>query len=429
MIKTKEKRISAWLTILILYPLFMPRSLKLLYAPVIDGVLSTNEVYIIGALAVIGICRGISYTFYRRKKLKVSKLTGVIIAIFIVFSLNVLINTSVNEQNIYALIVSTMPLLFLIVTRPYLKRFDVNFLRFVSIIAVIYSILAIYNSTHSSLSIGNAYVISGNQARVSLPIGSPTTVVFYFIASLPLVNLAISIEKNKKLRTVFQVGFWLIILASLLTLSRAGAAVIITLAAWGMYNRSKKTTFAKRLLGIALLISGGLFVGSFIVSNFDFSRLVMGFSDSSVSERSRALALFFEIFKHNPIFGTGCGEYFTRVYKSLYFSDRIISAYGYSGLRDPHSFYMLLLSENGIVGFMLYLYLFYLIYRKYSMFKDSDYKSAAFQLLAGVLVYCTTSSDLLNLVGLTAIIYTYMMFFLCHNDRNKLIMHKNNLMQ
>ncbi|MBR1905727.1 MAG: O-antigen ligase family protein [Clostridiales bacterium] len=410
--KKNEYKISILILMLIIYPLFMPRSLKLLYSPLIDGIESTNELYVVCGIVLIMLIIGV----FRRPKgissITVSKLSIICFLYVCFIVINTLINTQFNEQNIYAMVVTVVPLMFLVIPQKCFAKENNLFIKFASLIAVIYSLLAIYNTTHSSLNIGNAYVISASQARVSLPIGSPTTVVFYFIASLPLVNLSLCEETHKVLSLVYRIGFWLIILASLLSLSRAGAAVIIVIAAWCLYNRSKKTILAKRILGIFVLIAIGVYATSFIASKFDFSRLFMGFSDSSVSERTRGTMLFLEIFKHNPVFGSGCGEFFTRVYTSLTFSDRIITAYGKVGLVDPHNGFVLMLSENGIIGFIFLVIIIYMIYKHYSLIADQDTKSAALQLLAGIVVYTLASSDLFNLIGLTSIIYLYLSYFI-----------------
>lgn len=417
--KKKEHKISVLALMLILYPLFMPRSLKLLYSPIVDGIESTNELYIVCGIILMMLIAGILKRPKRLNRLMISKFSMICVLYIGFIIINTLINTQFNDQNRYAMIVTAIPLLLLVIPQESFVNNNNWFLRIASLVAVSYSLLAIYNTTHSSLSIGNAYVISARQARVSLPIGSPTTVVFYFIASLPLVNLCISEEKHKVLSTVYKIGFWLIVLASILTLSRAGAAVIIVLAGWCLYNRSKKTTLAKRMLGLVVLIAIGVYATSFIASKFDFSRLFMGFSDSSVSERNRGTLLFLEIFKHNPVFGSGCGEFFTRVYTSSTFSDRIITAYGKAGLIDPHNGYVLMLSENGVLGIVFLLFVIFMIYKKYIGIKDQDTKSAALQLLAGVSVYTITSSDLFNLVGLTSIIYLYFSYFLAGSHYRK----------
>src|SRR5690606_27005691 len=106
--------------------------------------------------------------------------------------------------------------------------------------------------------------------------------------------------------------------------------------------------------------------------------LLEGFSlsGSSVSERLTASKLGLYIFSIYPLFGSGIGRYFERIY-----SDRYINVEGLTGLIDPHNLYVLILSELGIIGLIVTIILFIYLFKRFSFIKEITLRQTGYLIL------------------------------------------------
>ena len=90
------------------------------------------------------------------------------------------------------------------------------------------------------------------------------------------------------------------------------------------------------------------------LNNFDFN------APNSIAERATFLVVSTEIIKDNPIIGVGTGD-FPQAYKNkINTSDKI---YGYAYTENPHNQYLLVLSQFGMVGLILFSSIFYFQFR------------------------------------------------------------------
>lgn len=404
----KRHQFSLMFFLAYLVPLFLFRSWKLWLAPTVDGVLGTNEIYVALLYIVCGLFTW--FTIEHKKVIKVGSpaFYYILFFVYVVFS-NLCFVNQVDCQNIYAIAVILIPMGMSVIPQ---RTVRVNFrglVFFVSIIAIIYATLGILYSLNRS-------------GRVNLPLGVSTTVVYFYLVAIPVINLSVKLCRSKLSRTCFFIGLWLTVIASFLTLSRAGSAVVLFLVAMIIFNDGSKNKISRRVFGIILLVSILLFVSSY----FDISRLISGFSDNSTSERVRGSLLGLEIFKNNFLIGCGNGTYFERLYTYRHWTDKLITVYNTTGYFDPHNLYVLLLSENGFTGFILFCLFFKSIINRIRSIQNIFVKNAGIQLCLGILIYSFASSDLMNLVGISMIVWLLLGLFVSysHYEKEKLLIYE-----
>jgi hypothetical protein len=398
--KRKINKIDLWLIIPFLYPLFIPRTWKLFYAPQVNGISGSNELYIIVIYVFIKLC----VTFFRANSAKIKVSHPVIpYTFFLIYVLltSFIVMDTISAQSVYAMTLLLLPMSMIVLPQKNRESQCYSFIRLVAFISILYSMLGIYTS------------LITEQTRINLPLGVSTTVVFFYISVLPIVNLASKLVGNRITKLFLRVGFWLVALATLLTLSRAGTAVMFIVVAWCMFDNIKKKQIHKGIFGGVVLVSVIIFISSYL----DLSRLFIGFSDDSSFERFRALLLGLQIFKNNFLLGVGNGMYFTRLYTFEIWTDKLISAYGMIGLLDPHNAYVLILSENGIIGMLLLGWFFKSIYMRIKSISNIPVQTAGKQFFFSVMVYSFTSSDIFTMFGLSSILWIILGMFVSYSYR------------
>lgn len=396
--KRKMNRIGFWLVVCLLYPLFIPRSWKLIYAPKIDGINGSNELYIAAVYVIVSLC----VALFRSKsaRIKVSHPTA-LYSFFLVYVLlsSFIVQETINGQNVYAMTLLLLPMSMAVLPRNSRDSQFYSFIKFLAVVSILYSMLGIYTS------------LTAGQRRINLPLGVSTTIVFFYISVIPIVNLSTKIVDNRIMKLFFRIGFWLIVLATLLTLSRAGIAVMLIIITWCMFDNIKKEKIHKHIFGVIILISGIIFISSYL----DLSRLYMGFSDSSSFERFRAILLGIQIFKNNFLLGAGNGSFFTRLYTYETWTDKLISAYGTTGLLDPHNAYILILSENGIIGALLLGCFFKSIYDRIKAITNVPVQTTGKQVFFSLMIYSFASSDIFTIYGLSSILWIILGMFVSYS--------------
>ena len=377
------------------YCLFVWRKWKLVNAPSIDGIPGTNEIYVIAVVCFILLTLQINK--FQRIKIPSSH-PGVVFIILVVFVLfrNLLLS-NLNSQNIYAVAVSFLPMMLAVLPQDRAKENIGTIIIPLSLLLSLYALFGIF------------IFFQNNQLRLYLPLGVATTLAFLFIIAIPIINLGITLTTSKFIKMMLRIGFWATILACVLTMSRSAIPLVGILATWCLFESSNKQKVATKLFGFVMSFMFVAFVISMFVnvesSSVNFSRLFWGFSDSSTSERKNAVLLGLEIHKNNYFFGAGNGTYFTRIYTFTDWTDKLITAYGKVGLLDPHNGFVLLLSENGIVGFALFSAFMVKIVKRFRCIGNRPIKLAGFQILIGMVLYSLTSSDMFSVVGLSSVVW------------------------
>ncbi|MDU5596434.1 MAG: O-antigen ligase family protein [Lachnospiraceae bacterium] len=173
--------------------------------------------------------------------------------------------------------------------------------------------------------------------------------MWYLILDIPAVILILATSSRKALIMVFIGVFLLFIFKNLnknifMTVFRVISISIIAffLIRW-MMSLEAFAGIGKRMNGMIALLTG------------------KGVIDSSSLLRYEYIKLGMDIFKRNPIFGIGMGN--ARLFVS--------SNYGYDAYL--HNNYVEILADGGIVGFVIYYYIYYVVIRdliKYFKYRE-----------------------------------------------------------
>lgn len=86
------------------------------------------------------------------------------------------------------------------------------------------------------------------------------------------------------------------------------------------------------------------------IKNFDFD------ARNSLAERATFIVVSSLIYKNNPVIGVGTGD-FPQAYSQI--TSTKFKSFGYSYSENPHNQYLLVLSQFGIIGLLIFSFIFY----------------------------------------------------------------------
>lgn len=394
--------------LMFLYPLLAMSRIKAIGAPIISGMTGTNQVWIIPVLFLI-----IKFFSIRRgKSLKIMD-SGFLVALFLLFIVLVIggFNAVSIEQYLYAIALFTVPILLLFT----ISKSDINylgfFLKFFIFVCLAYSLFSIFASINYQIvmdfigltNYSGAVNLEG-QYRARTMIGSAITVAFYYNLSLPLLFYMYFSSRKTKWEYISLISIVMNLIATFLTLSRAGFYVAILVSLLCItYQIKHRSLFRKKLLVFCSVIIGFVY----IAGQYNIGRLFEKISFITTDfDRFEGIQLALHIFKVFPIFGSGMGHYFIRMYEYRY-----LQVDGFYGLVDPHNLYVLLLSEIGFIGFALVIILFILMIKKISIIKDIMFRKTGYIMLFAMALGALGGSQLANEISYASVFWIYMSVF------------------
>lgn len=400
-----------------LYALFALDRMKILLSPKIDGIATTNEVWIIILVYLL-------LNIINRKKYLLPYYKYNLYLIFFLFIYTIVIivggfNLDSKLQYIYAVLLFITPILLFFLTSD-LHINDINILiKIMVVICLTYAIFGIILTKHYTFfmrlvgnNVDNYQYYS--QYRASMMLGSSITVSYYYNLTLPLCFYLFYNSIEKKWRIISGLAIIMNVLATAILLSRNAFFCTVLIVLYTIFFMKKNR---KAILKIILFILF-IIVGIYALKNYDLSRLTIGInpSDSSVEARLTASRLGLYIFKKYPIFGSGMGRFFKRVYDYRY-----INVDGFMGLVDPHNMYVLILSETGIVGLILMILIFLILFKSFSYIREKLLRETAYITLFAFLVGSIGGSHLFNEISYSIVFWIYMGVFnaISINDRIK----------
>lgn len=390
------------------YALFALDRIKRLLSFTVDGITVTNQIWIMPLIYLLSTIANkkehkllfYRYNFYLRTCLFLYMIV-IIIGGFNAISI---------EQYIYAALLFIIPTSLFFLTSN-LTINDVDFLfKVIVIICLIYAIFAIILTTNYAFFMN----LVGNpidnyryysQYRASMMLGSSITVSYYFNLTLPLCFYLFYTINDMKWKIISAITIVVNIAASFILLSRAAALCTFLIVMFNfLFVKKDVTNKAKTMILIILMIV----MGFYVFQNYDLSRLMIGFdlSGSSVEGRLTASNLGLYIFKKYPIFGSGMGRYFRRVY-----ADRYIIVDGFVGLIDPHNMYVLVLSETGLIGLVLVGIMFLILFRSFSNIEEKILRQTAYITFFAFLFDAMGGSHLFNEINYSVIFWIYIGIF------------------
>jgi O-antigen ligase len=391
-----------------LYALFALDRIKKLLSFVVAGSTTTNEIWIIPLVCIL------LYTYktvktYRLSFNKVNLIFLVYIYLYIIVIIVGGFNVVSMPQYGYAGLLFIIPMFLLFPMAKYSNE-DIRFLFKVFVgtclIYEFFTIVLIKNYAYFMLLLGNSmdnrYY---DEYRASMMIGSSITVSYYFNLALPLCFYMLYCSKEKKWRIISALAIILNVIASLGLLSRtANISTVLIIILNFLLVRSTKNNSRKKIIFIVLVIAAAMYA----FKNYDLTRLTNGFSGSGDSVEARLVAgnIGLYISTKFPIFGSGMGRYFERLYDF-----RFIDVDGIIGLIDPHNMYILIMSELGIVGLGITILLFIHLFKRFSYIKEKHLRQTAYITLFIPLFDAFGGSHILNEISYSTIFWIYMGVF------------------
>jgi len=208
-----------------------------------------------------------------------------------------------------------------------LRRF-VYFLVFLAFFVAVDSIYQYFNDVGWA----GAHILIENGVRRVRYLGifhDPNDLGVFLISALPLAWYAAREHRESLLQYVFFAAALVIVYALYLTKSRGGMlslGFILMLALWRHFDYLK----AAIVTGVLAVVGAGL----------QLRKESIGGGDQSSLDRIDGWALGMELFQSNPLFGVGYGHYMDHYYLTA------------------HNSLVLVLSETGLVGYVLWVSFF-----------------------------------------------------------------------
>lgn len=382
-----------------LYPLLALDRIKKIFSFKIEGFSTTNEIWIIPLVCLLLYLFG--KTTENKKNLFFLLCLYAYMLIIVIGGFNVV---SI-QQYVYAVLLFIVPTLLFFALSNISKDTIGFLLKLFVFTCLAYSVFAII------LTINYAYFMSlvgnpvdyryYNQYRASMMLGSSIAVSYYFNLTLPFCFYVFFNSNKRKWKMIASLAIAANIMATFLLLSRAAFLCTIMISLFyllymkgGKYGLRKKAAF----IFIAILVI------VYSILNYDLSRLMnLNLKEDSVALRFSSGELGLYIFTKYPLFGSGMARHFHRVYMNRY-----LNINGLSGLIDPHNMYILIMSELGIIGFLITIILFIGLFKRFSKIRDKSLRQTAHIMLFAFLFDAMGGSHLFNEISYATIFWIYM---------------------
>ncbi len=181
----------------------------------------------------------------------------------------------------------------------------------------------------------------------------PNVLGGFLAITLPLLifNFQFSIFNQAKKFSIFKTTTIILgIVALILTFSRSAWVVAVLSGAYIIFKNKRRLFFPVLLFAVLIIF----FIGK-----------TFGFQDESIVVREQLNAAAVAMFRASPVTGNGLGNFLVRL------PDYLVSRAIYF-LQPAHNIYLLMLSETGIIGCTIFLWVLWKaeknIFRKFSMY-------------------------------------------------------------
>lgn len=162
------------------------------------------------------------------------------------------------------------------------------------------------------------------------------------------------LDKDKKRKLLFLATVLFCLHPILFSYSRG--AYLATLSAIAFLGLIKKRSLLIAI--IVILLAWKSILPQSVVDRIEMTRTEEGQIEHSAGGRPELWRLAIDLFKENPVFGVGFHGYSLTVGGTTLDTGEVLKK-----RQDPHSLYLKILSEQGLVGFTIFLYLIYKSFR------------------------------------------------------------------
>jgi len=404
-VNLKEHSICLYLICFIyLYSLFALDRIKDILSFKVDGIPTTNEIWLVLLIVLVIIDK--------KKIYRYDLYLGICLLMYMIDVFIGGFNTDSISQYFLAILLFVIPILLYFSFSNLSSSDVILFFKIAVLVCLIYAIFAIilvrkYVFFIQLIGLEGGQYIYYSQYRPRMMLGSSITVSYYFNLTLPLCFYMFYYSKEKVWRVIAFFSIVTNILATFLLLSRIASLCMIIITLYGILYSIifRKNSYRKGIVLFMLLI----FVSVYAFQNYDLSRLIsteLYKSGASIQERLRAVNLGLYIFSKQPILGSGMGSFFKRAY-----IDRYITVDGINALIDPHNMYILILSETGLIGFIVLFLFFLILFKRISYIKERLLRHTAYLIFFAFLLDAIGGSHLFNEISYSNIFWIYMGLF------------------
>jgi len=403
-LKKKISGVNKIYIAVVIYALFALSRIKTIGMPRLGGTTLSNMTLIaLVAVVMIALLNG-------RRSFKIHLQKVFFMATLLIVAMFSLSNPESRYQSLYAVAIMFVPMAFLLFPANQSKKEFLFILKVFNFLALVYAIITIFSSLNYGYVmdlIGNKGSDYGDQVRAVLPLGSSITVCYYLNMTLPISLYFFTASEKKGGKIYALVCVIANILATLIQLSRsATVTAVVIVIFYLLFMRSRRGRLSK-LIFLALVVVAVIYM----FDTVDLERLTIGFfgSDSKFDfSRLRAGNLGISLFLSAPLFGVGAGRYFHRAWSG----SNLLIVDGVSGLVDPHNAYLLLLSETGVVGSLLYIIFMVMSLKEIVGIKDMWVRRTAYMIILSLLINSVAGSHLINEASFSCIAFIYLAVFI-----------------
>ncbi len=404
-VNLKEHSIYLYLICFIyLYSLFALDRIKSILSFKVDGIPTTNEIWLVLLIVLVIIDK--------KKIYRYDLYLGICLLMYMIDVFIGGFNTDSISQYFLAILLFVIPILLYFSFSNLSSSDVILFFKIAVLVCLIYATFAIilvrkYAFFIQLIGLEGGQYIYYSQSRPRMMLGSSITVSYYFNLTLPLCFYMFYYSKEKVWRVIAFFSIATNVLATFLLLSRMASLCMIIITLYGILYSIifRNNSYRKNIVLFMLFIV----VSVYAFQNYDLSRLIsteLYKSGVSIQERLRASNLGLYIFSKQPILGSGMGSFFKRAY-----IDRYITVDGISALIDPHNMYILILSETGLIGFIILFLFFLILFKRISYIKERSLRHTAYLIFFAFLLDAIGGSHLFNEISYSNIFWIYMGLF------------------
>jgi O-antigen ligase len=242
-----------------------------------------------------------------------------------------------------------------------------------------------------------------HEPRIAGPVGDPNFYAQVLVMLVPIALYRLWGEASIRLKVAAAYALAATILALVFTYSRGGALALGVVLVLGVIQQKKLNHLLLGLLVLAPLIF-------FIPEQFEgrlstLDQLIPGrseatlHSDSSFRQRTLLMRSAWGMFADHPFLGVGAGNYSEHYEEYAAQVGSTVSSYENFGMpRLPHSLYLQVAAETGVVGLVVFMAIiiatllkFRSAHRLFKAAGDLRSSSIVFSLALGFIGYLTTS--------------------------------------
>lgn len=345
------------------------------------------------------------------------------------FIINIAFNGLFTPNNMIDILVYTLAIMFLLLVKVNINYYDSS-LKLIKILGIVYACSAIFQYLFTDIYLGNVlplFLESEQSGILSLLRGNSYSgftnqtahLAGYTVSAIGVIVFS---KWNSKFSTKVYTNMFLILLFIGLLLSSKRAHIIFMIIAivitilFSINNKAFVKNITKLILGIILLglLTIILYMSidnedSPIVGIFnDIEDTIIGFieGDDITSGRSILYRHSLELFKDNSIAGIGWKEFLNSNSIGLINSDRG---------SHPHNIYLQLLTELGMMGFLLFIIpVVYMYYKTFRMLRLLSIQNGSLEKWKKGIQFSFFSQTFFLLYGLTGNLLTDFNFLLTY---------------